>query len=76
MNTDWEKAGAFPQPVIPIDGAGASRRAIGAANFHPLSAPTLRAWPSSGCSGRSVPRASSRALPPLIRRAVGHHVGP
>ena len=45
-------------------------RAIGAAYDHPLSAQALRAWPSSVCSGRLAPRASSRDLPPLIRSPV------
>ena len=52
-------------------GADAARRANDAASFHPLIVPALRAWPTSGCSGWPVPRASSRSRPPLIRGLVG-----
>ena len=51
-------------------GADASRRANGAASSHPLAVPALRAWPTSGCSGRPAPRARARARPPLSRGPV------
>jgi len=54
-----QEFGGLIRTRLNIDGAGASRRAIGAANSHPLSVPALRAWPSSGCN-RKQARESSR----------------
>jgi hypothetical protein len=41
-----------------------------AADYHPLSVPALRAWPSSGCSGQPSPQASYRVRQPLIRSTL------
>jgi len=55
VNTDTQLRWARWVPVTLTDGSNAARRAIGAANCHPLFVPALRASPSGGCSGQPSP---------------------